>query len=601
MFDFPRRFTSFTSTTVLLGLTAAVMTGPALAAGPQALETLSERSGFRVTGRYDEVGRLCAEFVKAFPGNVRSFEFGRTPEGRPMLALAISKSGALTPEDARERGIPVMLAQGGIHAGEIDGKDAGFLAIREMLQGKLAKGALDSFVFVFVPVFNVDGHERFGRYNRPNQNGPEEMGWRVNAQNYNINRDYTKADSPEMQAMLRLLDAWDPVLYVDLHVTDGAQFEVDVSNNLEPRNTGDQGMQAGGDALMKELNAALTAQRSLPVDFYPSFRDQDDPMSGFDASPYPPRFSTGYWAIRNRFSLLVETHSWKDYPTRVRVTHNILIKLSEMMAKQGRDWRKLAREADARAEKLGGQDVVLDYQPGPHTVMIDFRGYAFTREPSAISGALVTRYDPTKPQVWRVPYRDTLVSKLTVRAPRGAYVIPAAHAAWLGERLAVHGIRFERQERAVKAANVEAFRATKVTFGTAPFENHFSATVEGQWKEERQDIPAGSLIVPIAQPKARLVLTLLEPLCGDSYVSWGFFNAVFEQKEYMEAYVAEDVAKEMLASDPKLAAEFKQRLATDAAFAKDPQARLDFFYKRHSSYDQRLNLYPVLRISGTRP
>ncbi len=110
------------------------------------------------------------------------------------------------------------------------------------------------------------------------------MGWRVNSQNYNLNRDYAKADAPEMQAMLRLLDAWDPVLYVDLHVTDGAQFEVDVSNNLEPVLTGDPGMQPGGRALIKELNAALTAQGSLPVDFYPSFRDTDDPMSGFDAS-----------------------------------------------------------------------------------------------------------------------------------------------------------------------------------------------------------------------------------------------------------------------------------------------------------------------------
>jgi len=594
-----RSFASVATSTVLFSLIA--MTGHVSAASAQSLETISERSGFRITGRYDEVERLCAEFAKAFPGNVRRFEFGRTPEGRPMLALAISKSGALTPEDARERGIPVMLAQGGIHAGEIEGKDAGFLAIREMLQGKLAKGALDSFVFVFVPVFNVDGHERFSRYNRPNQNGPEEMGWRVTSQNYNLNRDYTKADSPEMQAMLRLLDAWDPVLYVDLHTTDGAQFEVDISNNLEPRMTGDEGMQPGGRALVNELNAALAAQGSLPIDFYPSFRDPDDPMSGFDASPYPPRFSTGYGSVRNRFAMLVETHSWKDYPTRVRVTHNVLIKLAEMTAKQGRDWRKLAREADARAEKLGGQNVALDYEAGPHEVMIDFRGYAYSRDLSPVSGALVTHYDPTKPQVWHVPYRDTLVPKVTVRAPRGAYVIPAAHAAWLGEKLAVHGIRFERQERAVKAATVEAFRATKVTFATAPNESHFTAKLEGLWKEERQDIPAGSLIVPIAQPKARLILTLLEPLCGDSYASWGFFNAAFEQKEYMEAYVAEQVAKDMLASDAKLADEFKKRLATDADFARNPQARLDFFYQRHSSWDQRLNLYPVLRIAGTRP
>src|SRR5688572_6598331 len=269
-----------------LALTAAIVT-PVQAANPKSLETVAERSGFRTTGRYDEVERLCAEFAKAFPNAVRSFEFGRTPEGRPMLGLAVSTSGALTPDDARERGVPVMVAQGGIHAGEIDGKDAGFLAVRELLQGKAAKGALDSFVFVFVPVFNVDGHERFGRNNRPNQNGPEEMGWRVTSQNYNLNRDYAKADAPEMQAMLRLLDAWDPVLYVDLHATDGAQFEPDVANLLEPILTGDPGMQPGGRALIKELNAALAAQGSMPLDFYPSFRVNDDPSSGFEVSAYP--------------------------------------------------------------------------------------------------------------------------------------------------------------------------------------------------------------------------------------------------------------------------------------------------------------------------
>ena len=582
-------------------LASSFTVAPASAAGSKSLETVSERSGFRVTGRYDEVQRLCADFAKAYPGAVRSFEFGRTPEGRPMLGLAVSRSGALTPDDARERGVPVLLAQGGIHAGEIDGKDAGFLAVREMLQDPGAKNPLNSFVLVFVPVFNVDGHERFGRNNRPNQNGPEEMGWRVTAQNYNLNRDYTKADAPEMQAMLRLLDAWDPVLYVDLHVTDGAQFEVDVSNNLEPRGIGDSGMQPGGRAMIKELNDTLRAQGSLPIDFYPSFRDSDDPMSGFDATAYPPRFSTGYWAIRNRYALLVETHSWKDYPTRVRITHNILLKLAEMTARQGRAWRTLAREADARAEKLGGQDVTLNYDVSPHTVSIDFRGYAYTREPSPISGALITHYDPTKPQVWHVPFRDTLVPQATVRAPRGGYVIPAAHAAWMGERLSVHGIRFERVDRAVQGANVEAFRAKKVEFSTKPYEGHFTAKIDGEWQSERRDIPAGSLIVPIAQPKARLVMTLLEPQAGDSYAAWGFFNFAFEQKEYMEPYVAEDVAREMLARDPAIAAEFKRLLATDPQFAKDPQARLDFFYKRHPSFDERLNLYPVLRIASSKP
>jgi len=575
------------------------MSTPA-APSKDALVTVAERSGFKKTGRYDEVERLCAEFAKAYPDAVRCSEFARTPEGRPMLALTASRTGVLTPDEARTRGIPVMLAQGGIHAGEIDGKDAGFQVLREMLDGKVAKGTLEHFVFVFVPVFNVDGHERFGRWNRPNQNGPEEMGWRVTSQNYNLNRDYAKADAPEMQAMLRLLDAWDPVLYVDLHVTDGAQFEVDVSNNLEPFSMFDTELRAIGRTLIADLNRTLTSQGFLTIDFYPSFRVTDDPSSGFDASLYPPRFSTGYWALRNRFSLLVETHSWKDYPRRVRMTHNILVALAEMMAKQGAAWRAAAREADARSERLGGTDVPLDFEVGSHTTTIDFRGYAYTREPSPISGALMTRYDPGKPQVWHVPFRDTVVPKLTVRAPRGAYVVQAADAEWLGQRLAVHGIRFEKLDKAVTGATVEAFRATTVTLAKGTFEGHTPTTISGAWATEKRDIPAGSLIVPIAQPKARLAMTLLEPQHGDSYAAWGFFNNAFEQKEYMEPYVAEQVAQEMLATKPDVARAFKEKLK-DPAFAKDPDARLDFFYRLHPSWDERQNLYPVFRIEATRP
>jgi hypothetical protein len=584
---------------VLLALAACGLACAASAASPvrsPALETVAERSGFRITGRYGEVERLCLAFAQAWPQAVRCTEFGRTPEGRPLHALVISRSGALTPEEARERNVPVTLMQGGIHSGEIDGKDAGFLAVREMLSGKLAPKALDSFVLVFVPVFNADGHERFGRWNRPNQNGPEEMGWRVTSQNLNLNRDYTKADAPEMQAMLRLLEAWDPVLYVDLHVTDGAQFEHDVANLLEPVYMGDEDLRPAGRVAIDELNMALTAQGSLPLDFYPSFNSTDDPESGFTAGAYGPRFSTGYWPLHNRFALLVETHSWKDYPTRVRITHNIIIKLAEMTAQNGREWRKLMRAADERSSRLGGQEVPLDYQAGPHTRTIEFRGYAYTRTPSEISGTLMTRYDPTKPQIWRVPLRDTLIPKLTVRAPLGGYVVPPAHAALIGERLGVHGVRFDRIDKPAQSAAVETFRASTVVFAPAPFEGRTPATLTGEWREERRDLPAGSLFVPIAQPRARLVMTLLEPQAPDSFAAWGFFNASFEAKEYMEAYVAEQVAKEMLASDPALAAEFNKRLAQDAEFAKNPAARLEFFHRRHPSWDERLNLYPVMRV-----
>jgi hypothetical protein len=514
-----------------------------------------------------------------------------------MLVLIASRSGALTPDDARKRGIPILLVQGGIHAGEIDGKDAGFMALRELL-GKA--DALRSFVLVFVPVFNVDGHERFGRWNRPNQVGPQEMGWRGTGQNLNLNRDYTKADAPEMQAMLRLLNAWDPVLYVDLHVTDGANFQHDVSNTIDPLYSGDPELHPAAKALVTELNTKLTAMGSHPLDFYPEFVAEDDPASGFALNVYSPRFSTAYWSLHNRFGLLVETHSWKDYATRVRVTYNIIVTLADMMSREGSQWRQQALAADNRAMQLGGQTVALDFDTGPHVTMIDFLGYAYTRQHSDVSGGVATRYDPTKPQVWHVPLRDTIVVKTSAQAPQGGDIVTAANADWMAAKLALHGIRFEKLARPVRIApgQMETFRATGVTYSKEPFEGHTMLDIAGAWKAEQRPVPAGCLFVPIAQPDSRLVVALLDPRGVDSFAAWGFFATAFEAKEYMEPYVAEQVGADMLAHDPAIAADFKQRLAEDKAFAGSPSARLEYFYRHSPSWDERLNLYPVYRVAA---
>jgi hypothetical protein len=563
------------------------------------LATVAERSGYTRTGRYEEVERLCAAYAAQWPQAVRCFEFGRTPEGRPMMALVASRAPGLTPEDAAAHELPVLLIQGGIHAGEIDGKDAGFLALRELLENKAAPGALERITLVFVPVFNVDGHERFGRWNRPNQVGPEEMGWRVTAQNLNLNRDYMKAAAPEMAAMLRLLNAWDPILYVDLHVTDGAQFQYDVANLVEPFLGGDPALQPLGRALMDDTNARVIAGGGLPLPFYfyPSLRDGNDPASGFELNAYTPRFSTGYWALRNRFAMLVETHSWKDYRTRVRVTHDIFMGVADLTARNGRAWVQAARESDQKARALGGTPVPLAFKTTDRHHIIDFKGYAYTREPSAASGSVALRYNPKEPQIWRIPLYDEVVPSVEETAPTGGYVVPPAYAAWLSERLALHGIESHLIEQDLGVRHVEEFRADKVDFSSHPFEGQMMATLFGKWAAEERSIPKGSLFVPITQAKARLVMSLLEPRAPDSFASWGFFNAHFEAKEYMENYVTEEVARQMLANRPEIAAEFVERLAKDPQFAKDPAARLEFFRRHHPSWDDRLNVYPVTRVA----
>ena len=577
-------------------LALAVATGAQAApAAPASLSTHAERSGFTQTGRYEEVERLCHDFARAHPRAVRCTAFGRTPQGRTMWALVASQSGALTPEAARRAGLPVTLIQGGIHAGEIEGKDAGFLALRDQLA---RPGALRSQVLVFVPVFNVDGHERFGAWNRPNQRGPEQMGWRTTAQNLNLNRDYAKADAPEMQAMLGLVRAWDPLVAVDLHTTDGAQFQHDIAVMVEPVQSGDEALREAGRAWRDGVIERLRAQGGLPLPFYPSFVEMDNPASGFRDSVSPPRFSTGYFVLRNRLGMLVETHSWRPYAYRVRQTRQTVDAVLDLVATNGRPWLALAHEADARAARLTA--LPLAWRTLDDAREIDFLGYAYTRTPSEISGALMTRYDESRPEVWKLPLRDHIVPDRVRTAPRAGYLVPAEHAGWVGEKLAQHGIRFERLAAGRSALAVQAFRATTVARSAPSVEGRPHVDLTGTWAAETRDLPAGSLFVPMAQPLARLVMNLLEPDAPDALAAWGRFDAAFEQKEYMEPYVAEQVAREQLAASPALAEKFQARLRDDPAFAASAGQRLAFFHRRHPSWDDRFNLYPVLRVD-TRP
>ena len=576
------------------------------------LQTLAEASGFRKTGRIDEVERLCAAFAHQWPEAVRVLEYGRSAQGRPLLALVVSRAGSLDSAELGRLAVPVLMLQGGIHPGESDGKDAGFIALRELLSGEVAGGVLERVAVLFVPAFNTDGHERVGRANRPNQNGPEETGWRATAQNLNLNRDYMKADAPEMQAMLGFLNQWDPLVCADLHVTDGADFEPDISLQAEPINQGDERLRASGVQLRDSLISRLAAQGSMPLPFYPDLARTDDPASGFVLTVYSPRFSTGYFPQRNRFTVLVETHSWKDYATRVRVTRNTIIGLVELVGLHGKQLLREAGEADSAAAQLGGAEMTLDYRSSwrEHTRMgqaesqaddanarmIEFRGYAYTRTLSPISGDLMTVYDPKTPQIWRVPFRDRVEASLVVRAPKAGYVVPPEHAEIVGAKLTLHGIGYE-PTRQLGSAQVEEFRISRAEFSPEPFEGRQRVALSGEWRAAEREVAKGSLFVPISQKHSRLIVALLEPQAPDSLAAWGFFNGCFEQKEQIEPYVAEQIARAMFDANPALQAEFTTKLKEDSAFAADPAARLDFFCRRHASYDQKRHLYPILRLS----
>lgn len=550
------------------------------------LTTAGERSRFVRTGRYDETVRLCRDFARAYAG-VRCEELGRTLQGRPLVALVI----------ARRPGRPVVYFQGGIHAGEIDGKDAGFWLVRDLLDGKVAPGALDAVTVVFVPVVNPDGHERFGPNHRVNQRGPAEMGFRTNAARLNLNRDFIKLDAPETRAIVGAIRRFDPVVVIDLHATDGAKFEHDISVITAPVAPRGGALDEAAAALSRAVMARLTELGHLPVPFYPSFVEGDDPASGIEVGEAPPRFSQAYAAARGRLGVLVETHSWRPYVERVASTYHTLQIVLEQATRLAPAWRAAA-DAAARADRaLGGADVTLAWKvDGAQRRDFAFRGYAYERRPSPISNDTWTVYDERTPQVWTVPLFERLVPDVTVRAPRGGYVVDGGYAALVAPLLDAHGIAYASATPA-GPIEVEVFRATKASFAP-PYEGRARVRLDGAWAPETRALDRGAIFVPIAQPLARLAMHLFEPAAPDALVAWGLFNTAFERKEYMEPYVAEEVARELLAADPALQAAFDAALAADPELAASSARRLEWFYRRHPSWDERLDLVPVYRVAA---
>jgi hypothetical protein len=409
-----------------------------------------------------------------------------------------------------------------------------------------------------------------------------------------MNRDFVKADAPETQAVLRLLATDQPVLFVDLHTTDGAKFQQDISVTTTPVAHRPDHLDDVARALSSGVAARLTALGNLPVEFYPSFITDDDPQSGFAVGEAPPRFGQFYYAAKSRIGVLVETHSWRTYRERALSTYHALQAIFELATRDAATWAAAEARAIEADRALPGTRVTLAWDYGPHTTPIAFRGYHYTKTRSELSGADWIVYDEHAPEVWHVPLHDELVPKTTVDIPAGGWVIDGGFAPAVAAVLDRHGL-VHRPVGEI-ALDVEAFRATKTTVGDQ-FEGRTRVTIEGAWHAEQRTLERGAIFVPAHQDGVRLIAHLLDPALPDSLAQWGELSAVFEQKEYMEPYMIEQVARDMIAKDPTLKMQFDAAVAADPELAKSPARRLGWFYARSAAWDERVNLLPIYRTA----
>ncbi len=556
--------------------------------------TYYERSGYKRTPRYAETIAFCQRLAQASPW-VRYTRFGVSPQGRDLPLVIVSKDGEFTPEQIRHSDKVVVLVQAGIHAGEIDGKDAGLMLIRDLAIRHKMPQLLERAILLFIPIFNVDGHERFGPYNRINQNGPEEMGWRVTAQNLNLNRDFLKADCPEIQAWLRVFNRYRPDLLMDIHVTDGADYQYVLTYGLETGvNVATPLREFNRQVLQPFLNLKM-AEDGFPLSPYVALRDRNDLKRGLVNWVASPRFSNGYGAVQNRTFYLVENHMLKDYRTRVTATYHFLIHFLEAANRYAERIKQVVREADRlTAKELPGHYLPLNFRTSfQDSTMINFLGVDYERIPSEISGSDWLVYHPDRLRLFRIPFFYRSVVTDSVRVPY-VYLIPREWQLLL-DRLALHGVVIHRLKRDT-TLQVKSYRFKNVHWREQPYEGRHPVRFQTKEIEEERSYPAGTAVVFLNQRTNRVIVHLLEPRAPDSFVHWGFLDAIFEQKEYAEPRVLERLARQMLRNDPALAEEFRHKLETDSTFAHSPRERLYFFYRRSPYWDHKINLYPIGKI-----
>jgi hypothetical protein len=476
--------------------------------------------------------------------------------------------------------------QAGIHSGEIDGKDAGMMLLRDISHGN-KRALLENVNFLFVPILSVDAHERSSEYNRVNQRGPINMGWRTTANNLNLNRDYAKADALEMQHLIRAINVWQPDLYIDVHVTDGIDYQYDVTFGYNVK----QGYSPSSFNWLETvyrpaIEAALTEQGHIPGPLVFAL-DNADMAKGISLWNPSPRFSNGYGDARHLPTILIENHSLKPYKQRVLGTYVMLEQTLKTVA-QNSTKLKSAIYAD---KYRNSSQLALTWQTEVLPQGFDFKGIDYRIETSLISGTDVVRWTGEPKLYVNIPVVANTKADIIVSRPV-AYYIPPQWTTVI-ERLSLHGIRMTRLEKSTHIA-AQQYQFSDPSFSSADYEGHQTVTATTSTSKVNAQLPPGTVRIATDQPLGDLAMLLLEPQAEDSLFYWGFFNTIFTQTEYIEDYAVEPLAAKMLAENPELQAEFTQALK-DPAFAKDSKARLRWFYQRSPYYDKQFLVYPVLR------
>jgi len=552
-------------------------------------QTLFETSNGTETPVYQDVigyfEKLAADFQE-----VKIVKMGMTDSGLPLHVVLFDRQMIFDPEQWHQENRLILFINNGIHPGEPDGIDASMLFLRDVLLGKAA--VPQDLAIAIVPIYNIGGHLNRGAYSRVNQNGPIEFGFRGNARNFDLNRDFIKADTKNAKSFQQIFHWLKPQVFIDTHVSNGADYQHIMTLIATQHNRLGGSL---GNYLEKELNSALfrgMKTRDFPMVPYVNAWT-GKPEDGWNQFKDSGRYSSGYAALFNTLSFMPETHMLKSYSERVSSTYSLLETFMEIFQTDGQKIVKMAKEDRnaQRAKETFGLNHQID--KSQHK-LIEYLGYESGQKPSEISGLPRLFYDRTKPFTKEVKFYDTYAETILINKP-SAYIIPQGWYSVI-ETLQRNGVKMKALQQD-SVAIVTVYEIKDFQTGTRPYEGHYlHSNVQIEKSSEKMNFRKGDWLVPMDQEINRYIIEVLEPEGEDSFFAWNFFDTILQSKEGYSAYVFEDLAADFLKNNPELKKELEVEKSNNEEFAKSASAQLRWVYDHSPWKEKEHNRYPVYRV-----
>ncbi len=554
------------------------------------------------TVTYQEGITFLKKLARAYPQFLQINEFGMTDSGEPLHEVIFEGNGKFDVLSKTEKENKfVVFINNGIHPGESDGIDATFMLLRDLCTKEEIRNEYKNIVLVVIPFYNISGTLTRNSTTRANQNGAAEYGFRGNVKNLDLNRDFVKCDSKNGETFNKLFQKWQPLVYLENHVSNGADYQYTMTHLAT------QADKLGGKmgAFLNQiftpaLEKAMLKRNEEMTPYVNVFGS--DPIKGWEGFMDSPRYSTGYAALFQTFSMLTETHMLKPYDKRVKATFIFMEELLKYVQTNGKELQKLKEQDQKEIKTI--KEFALNWELDKKKYRtLNFKGYESSLEKSKVSQLNRMKYDRSKPYTKEVKYYDAFKATAKIDAPK-AYLIPLTYTKVL-ERLKWNNVKMDtliNEEH--KNHKVEVYAIKNYKTSPRAYESHYlhydiEISKEEMTFQEALRYPEQKyVLVKMNQLANRYIFEMLEPQAVDSFFAWNFFDGILQQKEHFSPYVFEDIAAQILEENPALRKKLEDKKAKDSEFAKNAYLQLEFVYQ-HSVYHEKSYLkYPVLRVNN---